>query len=425
MGPIRNKRSIAPISLIILLFLLPQLAIAQLSGGGFTATGVQLSPVVSHISGGTYNANVSFQPAVAGIIASGGFVGQIGAPQVYATGTGNGYTGGGSGGGGGYTQQGTTTPSTGTTTQDTLTTPTGQAGPQVYNVQVRFVSDTEAIVTFDTSKEAGSGIAYSSGGETKTTTLTGAKSLTHVIRITGLKPNTAYTYSILTDFGNEQKIVFSNQTYGFRTAEKKVEAVDDVTEKASTAGSKKSPAKTATKPAKTTPASTQDPETSTVEIPLNTPSSPPACPEQFAYTYQDSSIVLTWKNPVDPKLAYVVLVKSMENFPRNKTEGTVIYEGLDENFTDTLANTSVPNYYTLFSSDSTGQLCLGSPLKTTPPELQPETSQQDPVPELIQLCASDYRQHSVFVLLLLAVWLGVRLSIRYSIKKLLNKIISN
>ena len=254
-----------------------------------------------------------------------------------------------SGGGGGILpgQGGSSTP-VGTTTplQPDITLLTQPK--TIYNVQIMFVTETTASVTFDTTTPALSAIQYKSGKVSGSSGLTKQYSYTHSHTLFNLTPGTIYSFDVYTQWNDNTFTTFTSHTYTFTTL--KVQPT----------------------PAKLT-------------APIEPKESP--VPEQkqplvtnLSATTKDESVVdLSWSNPRSNAYKEVWLVRGTDNFPQSPDQGTTVYRGLAESFTDAnVDTTSQEYYYTLFLIDAKGRVVSATPAKSLQFEKQQELPEDSP-----------------------------------------------
>jgi len=75
-----------------------------------------------------------------------------------------------------------------------------------------------------------------------------------------------------------------------------------------------------------------------------------------ADSIDDGSARIHWTDPIwDEQFDHSVLVKSLEGYPETPSEGEVIHEGTDQQFTDNYIPPSGPAYYTVFVYDLGGE----------------------------------------------------------------------
>lgn len=99
----------------------------------------------------------------------------------------------------------------------------------------------------------------------------------------------------------------------------------------------------------------------------------PPPPSEFRYALAPDFTLLRWTNPKNLDFSKVKLVRSDISFPKDQFSGKIIYEGAGENVSDLDVREGVTYYYSLFSSDKSGnfsgpailQLTYKKPKNTT------------------------------------------------------------
>lgn len=105
---------------------------------------------------------------------------------------------------------------------------------------------------------------------------------------------------------------------------------------------------------------------------------PPANVSGLKAKAGDSKIELMWQNPADIDFENVIIARSGTFYPKNAGEGVVVYSGGGESFTDTDLLNGTRYYYSVFASDSGGNISSGAVVSATPekppkkPEIPPE-----------------------------------------------------
>ncbi len=79
---------------------------------------------------------------------------------------------------------------------------------------------------------------------------------------------------------------------------------------------------------------------------------PPAKPSDFKATSADKQITLAWKNPTDSDFVRVIITRKENSAPVSKDDGTVIYEGTDQTYTDINLDNTKTYYYAIFAYDA-------------------------------------------------------------------------
>ncbi len=88
-------------------------------------------------------------------------------------------------------------------------------------------------------------------------------------------------------------------------------------------------------------------------------SNPPENVTNFRATEKNGDVLLTWRNP-RTDFDLVRIVKSTIFYPRDPSEGEVIYEGRAEEFTDRNVEPGKTYYYSAFAKDYVGNYSSGS-----------------------------------------------------------------
>ncbi|QQR64962.1 hypothetical protein IPH92_00040 [Candidatus Kaiserbacteria bacterium] len=87
---------------------------------------------------------------------------------------------------------------------------------------------------------------------------------------------------------------------------------------------------------------------------------PPGNVTGLTATRSEDDVVLSWKLPQDPDLAYVRVVRNDRFYPSDIADGWVVYEGLASGFRDEGAATGERQFYTVFSYDALGNISSGA-----------------------------------------------------------------
>ena len=82
-----------------------------------------------------------------------------------------------------------------------------------------------------------------------------------------------------------------------------------------------------------------------------TDATPPAEPKNSTALPANGQVVLNWENPKDNDFVRVVIKRSTDDYPKTKNDGTTIYEGTLETFTDIGLDNNNAYYYSIFSYD--------------------------------------------------------------------------
>ncbi len=87
---------------------------------------------------------------------------------------------------------------------------------------------------------------------------------------------------------------------------------------------------------------------------------PPANPGNVTAATTTDSIVLSWTNPLDSDFSGVTIVRKTGSAPTNRTDGTTVYTGSEQGFTDGTVSGNVTYYYSLFSFDTSNNYSSGA-----------------------------------------------------------------
>lgn len=106
---------------------------------------------------------------------------------------------------------------------------------------------------------------------------------------------------------------------------------------------------------------------------------PPANISGFKAIAGDGEIVFEWKNPPDPDFKAVKILRSEKFYPKDPSEGKLVYDGEGASFIDTGLKNEVRYYYTVFVYDKAGNYASGAIISVVPqkpdlPGVIPETS---------------------------------------------------
>lgn len=208
-----------------------------------------------------------------------------------------------------YFYQISATDSAGLTTTQTGTFVTGSAPdttpPVITNVAAS-AGLTSAAISWTTDELANSGLNYGLTASYGSTIASDANYvLSHSVSLAGLISNTTYYYQIITA---DQSGNTANQAGTFKTA------------------------------ADTTP---------------------PADVSNLTITVGASAIQLQWSNPSDSDFAGVKVIRKIGGPSANISDGTLLYTGTGQSFSDSPPSTGTLYYYTIFSFDTSGNYSGG------------------------------------------------------------------
>ncbi|MBI5221246.1 MAG: peptidoglycan-binding protein, partial [Candidatus Magasanikbacteria bacterium] len=82
---------------------------------------------------------------------------------------------------------------------------------------------------------------------------------------------------------------------------------------------------------------------------------PPGIPLVVRAAPVDGQAVFMWDNPTTPGFAGAVLVRNNNDYPASVSDGTTVYRGNAETFTDTNVSNGTKYFYSLFAYNGAGQ----------------------------------------------------------------------
>jgi chitodextrinase len=91
----------------------------------------------------------------------------------------------------------------------------------------------------------------------------------------------------------------------------------------------------------------------------------------FIATAGNGQNILSWTNPADPDFAYVIIRARTDGFPLSPTDGRLVYQGPLSGFTDFGLTNNTTYYYTNFAFDASGNFSSGAFAQATPSETLP------------------------------------------------------
>lgn len=86
---------------------------------------------------------------------------------------------------------------------------------------------------------------------------------------------------------------------------------------------------------------------------------PPGTVDSINVSRTGFDITLSWLNPNSSDYVGTIIVFSTSGFPQTPLQGTVIFDGNDEQFTHVVSDTITTYYYTVFCYDSVGNYSSG------------------------------------------------------------------
>ncbi len=301
-------------------------------------------------------------------------------------------------------------PAMDTTTPDTSTTDTATempAGPTVSNARVTNITDTTAEVDIDTDEMVQGYVEY--GKDTTygmSTPLTAEFTASPMFYLSGLTPETLYHYRVIVmdTAGNAAITTDSTFTTLATPAPQEEPTTPPPTTSTTTSSTTTTPPpSTATTTQTSTPPSVTPPVV-TVPTPapiskVSTPLPPitsagglpvaPFRPLLLQVQALDGKVAFSWKKDAGVKngtIHTLIVRKQGSDYVSSRVDGTVVYDGTDQSFTDTDVVNGTEYHYALYSYGIYGRFSPAARLKAIPTarktEVSRATSPQPPVPIL-------------------------------------------
>ncbi len=224
---------------------------------------------------------------------------------------------------------------TSTSADQTFTTSGDQTPPVISNVHVVNITDTSAIVVWDTDEPANSTVEFGlTTGYGSVESLAGYVT-THAVPLSGLQEGTLYHFKVTSsDVANN-----STSTGDFTF-------------------------------------------TTTIDV------TPPANVSNFTATPGDGAVTLDWNLPPDPDFAGTRIVRKEGGYPTGPNDGTVIYEGAGNTFLDLGLTNGTIYYYAAYAYDTHNNFASGAlanakpegPIVTPPTSTPPTPTSTPPLP---------------------------------------------
>jgi chitodextrinase len=93
---------------------------------------------------------------------------------------------------------------------------------------------------------------------------------------------------------------------------------------------------------------------------------PPSQPKDTQIQPADSQITLKWTNPKDPDFTRTIVIRKEGSAPTSRTDGTVIYDGINEEYTDINLDNAKTYYYSIYSYDKKPNYSKPATVKASP-----------------------------------------------------------
>ena len=185
--------------------------------------------------------------------------------------------------------------------------------PVISNIQVSNITDTTALVTWDTDEQGSSLVTYGTTTAYGSTVSSGGLVTSHAVQLTGLTPGTAYHFFVT--------------------------SVDAANNSANSADGQ------------------------FVTMPDGTP---PANVSGFTATPGDTIVTLNWTDPSDLDFAGTKILRKTGGYPTGPFDGVVVYSGTGNSTVDTGLTNGVIYYYGAYAFDTGGNFASGSLANATP-----------------------------------------------------------
>lgn len=194
----------------------------------------------------------------------------------------------------------------------TFTMPCDTTPPVISNVQAVNITDTGAVIQWNTDEPATSLVEYGTDASYGNTATAQGLVTSHNVPINGLAPGTTYHFRVISQdaYGNTSV----SGDYAFTTL--------------------------------------QD-------------STPPGNVTLTA-TAGDAQVQLDWTIPLDPDYAGVRIVRKTDGYPTGPNDGTLIYQGTGTSFLDTSVVNGTTYYYGAYAYDFNGNFASGALASATP-----------------------------------------------------------
>lgn len=185
--------------------------------------------------------------------------------------------------------------------------------PVISNVQVANITDTSALVTWDTDEPATSVVNYGTTTAYAYSDSTIGLVTSHAVQLNGLAPSTLYHFSVISADGNGNAASSTDATFT---------TLADIT--------------------------------------------PPTNVNNFIATPGDTTVALSWTNPGDPDFAGTRIMRKEGGYPSGPFDGTFVYSGPGTSHLDTGLTNGVTYYYGAYAFDGQGNFASGALANATP-----------------------------------------------------------
>lgn len=202
------------------------------------------------------------------------------------------------------------------------------APPVISNIRVINITDTSAIVTWDTDIPSTSVVEYGTTVGYGSAASSPGMVTSHSVTLTGLTPLTLYHFRVYSTEATGLSSVSGDNTFT---------TLGDTT--------------------------------------------PPTNVFGFTATPGNALNTLNWTNPTDPDFAYVMIRARTDGFPTSPSDGRFVYQGPASSFVDAGLINGVTYYYTNYAFDASGNQSSGAFASATPlgPPIPPAPTSTPPV----------------------------------------------
>lgn len=203
------------------------------------------------------------------------------------------------------------------------------AAPVISNIQISSITQTSAVVTWDTDELGTSIVAYGTSAFYTNQASTLGSSVGHSVSLAGLSASTTYHVQVVSTDGAGNMATGPDVVFA---------TLPDVV--------------------------------------------PPTNVSNLQAVAGDTAVGLSWVLPTDPDLAGVYVVRNPAGYPVNVQDGLLIYTGGATSFTDSGLINGTTYYYGVYAFDTSGNIASGSLTNATPQgvtPLPPATTSTPPV----------------------------------------------
>ncbi len=191
--------------------------------------------------------------------------------------------------------------------------PPDTSAPVISNIQVLNITDTAALITWDTNEPATSLVNYGTTVAYGSNASVAGLVTSHAVQLNSLSPATLYHFFITSIDGASNAATSTDQTF-------------------------------------TTLADTTSPTNV----------------QNLSATPGDTIVTLSWINPTDIDFAATRIIRQTGGFPTGPFDGTLVYDGTATSTVDTGLTNGVTYFYGAYAHDSSGNFASGALASATP-----------------------------------------------------------